>query len=254
MEVDAVTWRRQALGRRPVVTVRAPGRVNLIGDHTDHQEGFCLPVAIDRAVVVAAVPRSDPVAQVTSRELPGADAGHLVAALIERGHAVVGADLALTSTVPVGSGLSSSAACNVALALAIGTLAGAPAAGNELALVAQRAEHLAGVPCGIMDQMASVHGRAGYALLLDCRTLAIEPIALPAAVAIIVVHSGLPRALADSEYARRRAACAAAARRLGVATLRDVPPDAIELVSDDPFARHVVSENARVLELAAALR
>ena len=153
--------------------------------------------------------------------------------------------------MPLGSGLSSSAAFGVACALALSEAAGAPVTGTELALVAQRAEHLAGVPCGVMDQMASVHGRRGHALLLDCRTLTAEAIPLPPDLAVVVVYSGMPRRLAGSEYARRREACAAAAARLHVAALRDA--SAVD-VSDDPFARHVVSENERVVEFARALR
>ncbi len=250
--------------------VRAPARVNLIGDHTDYQDGLCMPMAIDREVRIDWSPRPDGAIVVHSDALPGtvtvdvdsgvatADAPDwgrtvvaTVAALHERGHRAAAIDAHVSSTVPVGSGLSSSAAVGVALALALSEAGGEPVEGTELALVAQRAEHLAGVPCGVMDQMASVHGRRGHALLLDCRTLAVEPIPLPHDIAVVVVHSGLPRRLADSEYARRREACAEAARRLHVATLRDV---ALDAVRDDPFARHVVGENARVVEFARALR
>jgi galactokinase len=181
----------------------------------------------------------------------GVSVAAIVQALRERGHEAGAVEAQVRSTVPLGSGLSSSAAFGVACALALSEAAGAPVTGTELALVAQRAEHLAGVPCGVMDQMASVHGRLGHALLLDCRTLTIEPIRLPSDIAVIVVHSGLPRRLADSEYARRREACAAAAARLHIAALRDA--SAVD-VADDPFARHVVSENERVVEFARALR
>jgi galactokinase len=231
--------------------VRAPGRVNLIGDHTDYQDGLCLPAAIDRELVVTARPRADDVVRLSSHDVTRASAAPIIAALDERGHRHAGGDLDVVSTIPVGAGLSSSAAWNVAVALTLTTLAGAPVHGTELALTAQRAEHLAGTPCGVMDQMACVHGRAGHALLLDCRTLDSEIVALPSDLAIVVVHSGLPRVLAESEYAARRRACEAAAARIGVATLRDATPDA---VVDDPIARHVVTENERVLALATALR
>lgn len=232
------------------VSVRAPGRVNLIGDHTDYQDGFCLPLAIDREVVVHASV-DDGTGVVTHSPGFATDvADSIVAALRERGYDVAPADVDVQSTVPAGSGLSSSAAFSVAVALALSTLADRPLAGNELALTAQRAEHIAGVPCGVMDQMASVHGRAGHALLLDCRSLDVRPVPLPPDLAIVVVHSGLPRALAGSAYAERRAACEAAARRLGLATLRDA---SLAQVADDPFARHVVSENARVLRFVDAL-
>jgi len=152
----------------------------------------------------------------------------------------------------VGAGLSSSAAFGVAIALACAEAAGMEIGGRELARATQEAEHLAsGVPCGIMDQMASVLGRAGHALLLDCRTLDVELVALPPDVAVVVVHSGTPRRLEESAYAERRAACEAAAARLGVATLRDAAADQ---VAADPIARHVVSENSRVLAFVDALR
>ncbi len=123
--------------------------------------------------------------------------------------------------------------------------------GRTLALVAQSAEQLAtGVQCGVMDQMASVFGRAGHAMLLDCRSLDVVYVAIPDPVAILVVHTGIGRRLEDSAYTERRAACAAAATRAGVETLRDAT---IHQVAGDPFARHVVSENARVLEFVAAL-
>ncbi len=264
--------RREWLARAAAdaaVMVRAPGRVNLIGDHTDYQDGLCLPVAIDRDVLVAAAPRGDATIRAVSDAIDGEAAvdiadpprasgaswsigiAGVVGALHELGIAMTGARLALASSVPVGSGLSSSAACNVAVSMALSCLAGTDLHGDELARCAQRAEHLVGVPCGIMDQMASVHGRRGHALRIDCRSLQVEPIPLPTDLAIVVVHSGLPRALATSEYAARRAACEAAAARIGVPTLRDADLDSVR---DDPIARHVVSENHRVEQLVGALR
>jgi galactokinase len=236
-------------------SVRAPGRVNLIGDHTDYQDGLCLPMAIDREVRLAFGPRDDARVVVTS-DAPGVrldamtDAARAV--LEERGRTPIGLDGTITSTVPIGAGLSSSAAVEVALCLALCDVARWPLVANDLALAAQEVEHRAtGVPCGVMDQMASVHGRAGHALLLDCRDLTVEPVPLPETVDVVVVHSGLTRALAGSEYAQRRAACEAAAERLGVPTLRDATRDQ---VADDPIARHVVSENERVRQFAEALR
>jgi galactokinase len=235
---------------------RAPGRVNLIGDHTDYQEGFCLPVAIDREVRVTFAARDDARIRLTSQGAP-VDAGRglaggVVQALGTRGRPSVGIDAEIESTVPIGAGLSSSAAFAVALGGALCAAAEWPVAGTDLALAAQEAEHVGtGMPCGVMDQMASVHGRAGHAILLDCRSLAVEPVPIPEALAVVVLHSGLPRVLADSEYATRRHACEAAAARLGVASLRDAT---LEQVADDPIARHVVSENARVLRFVDALR
>ncbi len=245
--------------------------MNLIGDHTDYQDGLCLPMAIDRDVRVRFGRRDDGIVTVRSSAFDGvvelpADAtaevravipawGRTVAAtlqvLAERGRQPVGFDAVVDSDVPVGSGLSSSAAIEVALALACAHVAHMPLAGLELALAARDAEHAAsGVPCGVMDQMASVFGQSGHALLLDCRTLEITPVALPEGVAVVVVHSGVARRLEESAYAQRRAACEAAATALGLVSLRDARP---QQVSGDPIARHVVSENARVCAFAEAL-
>jgi galactokinase len=254
------------------MVARAPGRVNLIGDHTDYQDGYCLPMAIDREVRVTFEPRDDGRVTVRSAdfegsvELPAAASARVhevtpawgrtvaatIAVLARAGRRAVGLDATVASTVPVGSGLSSSAAFEVALALAAASVAAMPLAGRDLALAARDAEHLAsGVPCGVMDQMASVFGRAGHALLLDCRTLVITPVRLPSDVTVVVAHSGVPRRLADSAYAERRAACEATAHRLGLPALRDATAPQ---VADDPYARHVVSENARVLAFVDALK
>ena len=251
--------------------VRAPGRVNLIGEHTDYSDGWCLPLAIDRECRIRSVPRPGRVVTARSAELAGTVQlpldetmtpagprwGRFVAGAIEvvrgRGHDVGGVDLAVHSTVPAGAGLSSSTALSVALVLAL-LPPDAPERTDRdlLARLALAAEVAAtGVPGGLLDQMASLYGRAGHALLLDCRSLAVEPVPLPAELAILVVHSGIERELADSEYAARRAACEAAAARIGVPALRDATADQ---VADDPIARHVVSENARVLACVTALR
>jgi galactokinase len=240
--------------------VRAPGRVNLIGDHTDYQDGLCLPIAIDRDVLIGFRPRADGRVRVRSLDLdaeiaegPWARPVTETTALILRRaqHPFTGYDAAITSTVPIGGGLSSSAAFAVALVITTATIAGLHLDPVETALAAQEVEQLAsGVPCGVMDQIASVAGQSGHALLLDCRTLEITPVALPQLMGILVIHSGLVRALATSAYAERRHACEAAAARIGVRTLRDAT---IDDVADDPFARHVVTENARVEAFAGAL-
>ena len=254
-----------------MVSFRAPGRVNLIGEHTDYSDGFCLPVAIDRECRITSTPAAAARICATSSQLDGTveldlagrPVGDLprwggfvagaVTTLTAAGHRVDGADLIVDSSVPAGAGLSSSSALSVALILAL-LPPGAPVRADprELARLALAAEiATTGLPSGIMDQLASLGGRAGHALLLDCRTLTVEPVALPPDLAILVVHSGLPRELADSEYAQRAHACAAAAARLGLRALRDAT---LDQVRDDPVARHVVSENARVLACCDAMR
>src|SRR4051812_36674172 len=247
---------------------RAPGRVNLIGDHTDYNDGFVLPIAIDLECIVSA-DVADTV-RLRSRELAGevelpADgsaepsetpgwgsyAAGVLRVLAERGRAPAGIDASVSSTVPAGAGLSSSAALEVALALALCDAAGFELPPLELALACQEAEHVAtGVPSGIMDQLASLAGREGSALLIDCRSLDVQPVPLPPDLAVLVVHSGVSRTLAGSAYAERRRSCEEAARRIGVASLRDAT---LEQAADDPRARHVVTENARVLDSARAL-
>jgi galactokinase len=255
-----------------VLLVRAPGRVNLIGDHTDYQDGLCLPMAIDREVEVRARERGDGIVVARSDAIVGvvelpADGttdpasveprwGRSVAAVLqvlaERRRPAIGFDTEVSSTVPLGSGLSSSAAFTVAVVIAAAEIGSLALDRRSIALAAQAAEQRAtGLPCGVMDQMASVFGRAGHALLLDCRTLAIEAVPLPASAAVVVVHTGVSRRLEHSAYAERRSACEAAAARFGVATLRDATP--VQVV-DDPFARHVVSENRRVRAFVDALR
>jgi galactokinase len=254
---------------------RAPGRVNLMGDHTDYNEGLVLPLAIDRECVIVAraaervrvrvrtldPPAGEPEAVELAADgsddpaAPAAGWGRYVAGLVrvlaERGRPPAGIDAVLASSVPAGSGLSSSAALEVACALALLDAAGAALPAEELALACQAAEHLAtGVQSGIMDQLASAAGEAGAALLIDCRTLARRAVPIPDAVDVLVVHSGESRTLAGTEYADRRRGCEEAAARLGLRSLRDAAP---EQVADDPLARHVVSENRRVEETAAAL-
>jgi galactokinase len=251
---------------------RAAGRVNLIGDHTDYNEGFVLPLALDLECVARTEPRDDGIVQVRSAEFDGevevpADGrvdpvqvepawGRIVAGVVRtlaaRGRAPVGLVAELHSTVPVGKGLSSSAAVEVALALALCAEAGLELGPVELALACQEAEQLAtGVPCGIMDQLVATSGRRDAALLIDCRTLAAEAVPLPADLAVLVVDSGVSRSLSATAYAERRAECERVAAALGLSALRDAT---LEQVAGEPRARHVVTENARVLQFADALR
>ena len=245
-----------------------------MGDHTDYNEGFVLPVAIDLDCVVAGTPRDDGRVQVRSLDVPppgnvvvvaadgrdepsrvepawGRYVAGTVRALAEVGRPPVGLDAALTSTVPLGSGLSSSAALEVSAALALCEAAGFELGRRDLARACQEAERIAsGVPCGIMDQLVSLLAEPGSALMIDCRSLEVEDVPIPRGVAIAAVHCGLPRELRSSEYAERRAACEAAARRLGLRSLRGAQ---LSQVETDPFARHVVTENQRVLDTARAL-
>jgi galactokinase len=249
------------------IRATAPGRVNLIGDHTDYLGGLALPMAIDLATTIEGEPqgdrielRSDDVAGTVT--LPLADAlthaapdswGRYVAGVVDEVHPSVGFVGTVSSTVPVGSGLSSSAALEVAVALALG-FEGSPLA---LAQACQRAEQVAsGVPCGIMDQLTSAAGVAGHALLLDFTDLGvIRPVPIPETCEVVVIHSGEPRALAGSAYAERRTQCEEAQHRLG-RPLRACSVATVEALADPLLARrarHVVTENERVRTFAAAL-
>ncbi len=243
----------------------APGRVNLIGDHTDTTGGLVLPMAIHLGTTVDVERGGDAVRLRSATEdepaeipLDVADAAaaspawaRYVAGVVAELRPPVGAVGTVATTLPVGAGLSSSAALEVAVALALG-FAGPPVA---LAQACQRAEHAAsGVPSGIMDQLASVAGVAGAALLIDCTTLERTPVPVPAGVEVVVVHSGEARTLAGSAYAERRRECEAAEVEVG--PLRSAPLDALDAIADPVVrrrARHVVTENARVREAAAAL-
>jgi galactokinase len=237
-------------------TARAPGRVNLIGEHTDYNDGFVLPCAIDRFTVVDAEPHESRTMRVES--LGQADDFDLdsiehtgtwrdyVRGVIERLQLERGATLRIESDVPRGAGLSSSASLEVAVGRALSELGG-----EELALLCQRAENeFVGVQSGIMDQFAVTLGRAGHALLLDCRDLTYRHIPIPGGVAIVVCDSHVRRSLTDSGYNTRRAECERAAAQLGLTSLRDAT---LEQVARLPRARHVVSENERTLRAAAAL-
>lgn len=248
------------------VRAHAPGRVNLIGDHTDHTGGLVLPVAIDLGTTVSGVRGGDAVVLRSDADPSPAvvplDVGEptalepawarYVAGVVAELRPPAGFDGTVTTTLPLGGGLSSSAALEVAVALALGAPHGDAVA---LAALCQRAEQRAsGVPCGIMDQLASVAGRAGHALLIDCHALTVEPVALPEGVEVVVVDSGQARRLEGSEYATRAAECRAAEDALG--PLRLLQPGAEEALADPVLrarARHVLTENARVREVAAAL-
>ena len=244
----------------------APGRVNVIGDHTDYTSGFVLPMAIDLGTTVAVERGGDRVElrsdddpdparvplQVTSPDLVEPRWARYVAGVVAELRPAVGARGTVRTTLPLGAGLSSSAALEVAVALALGF----DGDSRSLAQLCQRAEQQAsGVPCGIMDQLTSAAGVDGALLLVDCRTLDVTPVELSEDVAVIVVDSGERRFLASSAYAARRAECAAAEAVIG--PLRDATMDDLTAL-DDPVlvwrAKHVVTENARVLAFVEALR
>jgi galactokinase len=272
-------------GRAPEGIWSAPGRVNLIGEHTDYNDGYVLPFALAARTATAAARRADGRLTVRSLQWPGAVADVLVSelragclagplayvagviwAMRDAGHPVGGLDILVDGAVPVGSGLSSSAALECAAALAVSELSEIRLPAAELARLAQRAENeFVGVPCGIMDQMASMLARAGHALFLDTRSGAIEHAPFDPAEAglvLLVIDTHARHDLADSGYADRFASCAEAARLLGVTALRDVSeadlPEALARLSDRGTlarrVRHVVTENARVLATAELLR
>jgi galactokinase len=270
-------------GSRPEAGARAPGRVNLIGEHTDYNEGLVLPCAIDRDTLALVALRAGTRVRAFSRELGEADfdaarlrptggfVDHvqgLLAALAERGVPPRGFDLALASEVPPGAGLASSAALGLAVATALDAALGLGLPAEARAALAHRSETaFVGVPCGVMDQLASALGREGAALRIDCRSGAVLPVPLPA-LRILVAHSGVSRRLAAGGYADRRDECRRAfeaARAAGIApagarALRDLAPrDLPALVRAlEPVlfrrARHVVTENERVDATAAFLR
>lgn len=247
----------------PVVAA-APGRVNIIGEHTDYTGGLCLPAAIDRYVVCAAEPGTGTgVFRFGSvGHEPGGAWTNLAAAVAAEletlGLAPDSAIAGFAGDVPEGAGLSSSAAFEVACGLALTAVAGHRPDPPELAAACRRAEAAGlGVPCGPMDQIASCLGVAGGAILLDCRSLATRPVMLPAGTALVVADSGVHRRLAGSGYAERVRECGEATTQLGVASLRDVAvadlPAATAALGPTPArrVRHVVTENARVLEAVA---
>ncbi|MEU5219062.1 galactokinase [Streptomyces sp. NPDC020807] len=274
-------------GTAPDGVWAAPGRVNLIGEYTDFNEGFVLPLALPHTTVAAVSRREDGVLRLHSADIDGgivqldvdaleplsgggwaAYPAAVVWALREAGHRVTGADLHFRSTVPTGAGLSSSAALEVVTALALNDLFGLGLTGPELARTAQRAENdFVGVPCGVMDQMASACAADGHALHLDTRDLSYRQVPFDLAregLRLLVVDTRVKHELGDGAYAERRAGCEAGARALGVSHLRDVDaatlPDSLarldEVLGDERirrYVRHVVSDNARVERVIALL-
>lgn len=268
----------QVFGRTPAVRSSAPGRVNLMGEHTDYNGGYVLPTAIPRRTRVELARREDRLVRASSADVDGglvqvyqlgsetAGRGWLdyiqgvTHALREAAHRVEGFDLRVRSSIPIGSGLSSSAALEVALLRGLRDLFALPLDDVQLARIGQRAENdFVGARVGIMDQMACSLADEGAALFLDTRGLHFEQVPLPPGADLVVISSGIAHAHAGGEYNTRRAECEAAARLLGVPGLRDVELNDLPRVATLPApldrrVRHVVTENARVVECVAALR
>ncbi|HMD77111.1 MAG TPA: galactokinase, partial [Terracidiphilus sp.] len=282
---DPAVFRSMHLARfqaEPAIFV-APGRVNLIGEHTDYAEGFVMPAAIDFATLAGISPRSDGKIVLYSENysqerafeaaaLPVKGSRHwtdyplgVVAILAGEGHAIPGFSLSLWGDVPLGSGLSSSAALEVATALAVLSLIGASYPGPVLARLCQRAENeFVGANCGIMDQFISVHGKENHALLLDCRDLSFKLAPIPANVALVIANTMVKHSVAGGDYPTRRreseAACAViASHRPGVPFLRDATLEDLEKWGHEMApksllrARHVISENLRTVAAEKAL-
>ena len=287
MTLDAATRLKELqhthqsnFGEQPRFVVRAPGRVNLIGEHTDYNEGFVLPAAIDREMMIAASPTDDSHVYVYSDEYKQQDSFSLnsieksathpwsdylrgtLATLQEKGHKITGFRATLSGNVPQGAGLSSSAAYEVAVATLVSEMSGLKIPGKDIALLAQKAENeFIGVKCGIMDQFISALGQQDAALFIDCRSLAYRPVPLQLSkhgLSIVITNSGVRRGLVDSEYNARRQECVQGTELLSgllkrqLNSLRDVsePEFRAHEKSLPPVVaqrcRHVITENGRV--------
>jgi len=271
---------RRCFGHAPRWVVAAPGRVNLIGEHTDYNDGFVLPMAIERYILIAG--STNPGPEVTLHSVtPGETATFSIRPKVEPGEPgwsnyvrgviagfptprkkLAAFDAVIESNLPFGGGLASSAALEVATATLLETMTGQTLDPIEKAVLCQRAEHdFAGVPCGIMDQFTSILGQENHALLLDCRSRTTTPVAMTdPSVTVLIINTNIRHKLAESEYAKRRAQCEAAARALKVPALRDATHETLEAAQGqlDPVvfrrARHVISENERTLQTARAIQ
>lgn len=268
----------KSYGRPPAIVVAAPGRVNLIGEHTDYNEGYVLPAAVDRYILVAALPRKDRKVSLRALNLGEEDAfsldeidrgekgwsnyGRGVAWEMERaGHRLQGMEAVTWGDLPMKAGLGSSAALEVAIAYSFQLLSNLEIEPLQLAFLCQGAENgFVGVQCGLMDQMTSALGEKDHALLIDCRSLDRQLIPVPPGVDIVVSDTGKQRGLVDSQYNLRRQECWEGARLLGVPSLRSVSPKELAKRRGDlpptiyRRVRHVVTENQRTLEATEALK
>ncbi|MEZ9905159.1 galactokinase [Vibrio breoganii] len=270
----------QVLNYKPTHIIQAPGRVNLIGEHTDYNDGFVLPCAINYQTIVAAAKRDDNIVRVISVDYDNAVdefditqeivfqqdkmwANYIrgvVKCLLGRGFKFKGADISVTGNVPQGAGLSSSAALEVVIGQTFKVLYQLEISQAEIALNGQQAENeFVGCNCGIMDQMISAEGRENHAMLLDCRSLETKSVSMPEDMSVVIINSNKKRGLVDSEYNTRREQCEEAARIFAVKALRDVTIEQLEgkvsELDEVVFkrARHVITENNRTLEATDAL-
>jgi galactokinase len=273
--IEAFTTHYQAA---PSHVARAPGRVNIIGEHTDYNDGFVLPAAIDRAIYIAGRLRSDQNVAIHSLDFQGAVEFSLdrlrddtlphwtryprgvLWVLESEGHTLRGMDLTIMSDLPHTGGFSSSAAIEVAMFEATSALYGIPLTQKQKALLGVQVEHrFIGIRTGVMDQMISAVGEKGHALLIDCRSLETRSVPIPAGIMLMTLDTGKRRELVNSEYGKRREQCEEAARLLGARALRDVTPEQLAARADDlpevleRRAAHVVNENVRTLAMVKAL-
>lgn len=260
--------------------IQAPGRVNLIGEHTDYNDGFVLPCAINYQTVVAASKRDDSIVRVVSVDYQNAvdefDINEdiafsgdkmwanyirgVVKCLVDAGYQIQGVDLSVSGDVPQGAGLSSSAALEVVIGQTFKVLYGLEISQAEIALIGQKAENeFVGCNCGIMDQMISAEGNQNHALLLDCRSVETQAVTMPSDLSVVIINSNKKRGLVDSEYNTRREQCEEAAKVLGVNALRDATSEMLSSKLNEldetvaMRARHVITENDRTVEAAKVL-
>jgi galactokinase len=269
---------KQTFSQFPALVVRAPGRVNLIGEHTDYNDGFVMPMAIEGAAYIALTPNDRNEVSVQSLDFGERQSFSLtdefvkgegwieyikgVAAMLNaEGRDLTGFDAAMGGDVPIGAGLSSSAALEVATARALAATSGIEWDPVAMAKLCQKAENeWVGMNCGIMDQMISATGRQDFAILIDCRSLQLDEAPLPVGTAVVILDTATRRGLVDSAYNERRSQCEAAAAHFGVAALRDVTLAEFESRAAEldemtrRRARHVITENARTLKAAEAMR
>ncbi|MGV2987442.1 galactokinase [Vibrio sp. E150_011] len=270
----------RVVGAKPAHFVQAPGRVNLIGEHTDYNDGFVLPCAINYQTMVATTKRDDNIVRVISVDYQDAVdefditqeisfqpnkmwANYIrgvVKFLLVRGYKIGGADIAVSGNVPQGAGLSSSAALEVVIGQTFKTLYDLDISQADIALNSQQAENeFVGCNCGIMDQLISAEGQEHHALLIDCRSLETRAVSMPEDMSVVIINSNKQRGLVDSEYNTRREQCEEAARIFGVKALRDVTLEQFNDRIDEldavvaKRARHVITENDRTVEAADAL-